>query len=539
MGGPPISPGMPYTLHVGEKRFSSWSARPWILLRGLGIPFTERLVSLQPDRAKARAVRPPAGRPGPGPGGRSGAGLGLARHRRVPGRAPRRGLAGRSGGARLRPLAAAPRCTAASRRCATRCRWTWPRAGRSAGAAAPWSADIARLEALWTEARRRFGRGGPFLFGGFGAADAYFAPVAFRFRTYGVEPGGEAGAGGAGAAGAPVGAGVGRGRGEGAGARRSRPRRDVPGRSGLTPARRPGRPPAPRGASLRRHVLPPRRAAVADVRPPPPAGYRWLVLAACSLAMFGCYYTFDALYPVAPLLEKTFGVTGEQLGLLDTSYNVAALLTLIAGGILIDRIGMAASAILFAAVGAIGTLCIAVLAGALPGHALGRDDGGALPARHRLRALHRGVDHGGGTLVQGEGDLLRAGAPAAGGARWLLGRRSVAGSLQAALRQLAAAAPAGGGAGRRLAGLRRGLRRAGAVGRQPLRGGQRRGDRQAGALGPGPLQPRLLVGGGALRRLLRHHLPVPHLRQPLPHRRPRRLAGAGRRRSSRSCRCSR
>jgi MFS family permease len=107
-------------------------------------------------------------------------------------------------------------------------------------------------------------------------------------------------------------------------------------------------------------------AGLADPRPPPPAGYRWLVLAACSLAMFGCYYTFDALYPVAPLLEKTFGVTGEQLGLLDTSYNVAALLTLIAGGVLIDRIGMAASAILFAAVGAVGTLLIAVLPAMFP-----------------------------------------------------------------------------------------------------------------------------------------------------------------------------
>jgi MFS family permease len=106
--------------------------------------------------------------------------------------------------------------------------------------------------------------------------------------------------------------------------------------------------------------------SAAELRPPPPAGYRWLVLAACSLAMFGCYYTFDALYPVAPLLEKTFGVTGEQLGLLDTSYNVAALLTLIAGGVLIDRIGMAAAAILFAAVGAVGTLLIAVLPALFP-----------------------------------------------------------------------------------------------------------------------------------------------------------------------------
>ena len=85
--------------------------------------------------------------------------------------------------------------------------------------------------------------------------------------------------------------------------------------------------------------------------------------------MFGNYYVFDALYPVTPLLEKTFGFTGEQVGLLDTSYNVAALLTLIAGGILIDRLGTARSALLFGAIGALGSLLIAVLPALFPGHA--------------------------------------------------------------------------------------------------------------------------------------------------------------------------
>jgi MFS family permease len=98
-----------------------------------------------------------------------------------------------------------------------------------------------------------------------------------------------------------------------------------------------------------------------------PPYYRWLVLLACSVAMFGNYYVFDALYPVTPLLEEAFGFTGEQIGLLDTSYNVAALLTLIAGGVLIDRIGMAASAILFGAIGALGGICIAVLPAVFPG----------------------------------------------------------------------------------------------------------------------------------------------------------------------------
>lgn len=61
----------------------------------------------------------------------------------------------------------------------------------------PWSAalavDIARVQALWTEARERFGAGGEQLFGRFSIADAFFAPVAFRFQTYGVAGEGSAG----------------------------------------------------------------------------------------------------------------------------------------------------------------------------------------------------------------------------------------------------------------------------------------------------------------------------------------------------------
>ena len=47
--------------------------------------------------------------------------------------------------------------------------------------------DIDRMAALWSECRERFGGGGKLLFGGFSIADAFFAPVVMRFRTYGVE----------------------------------------------------------------------------------------------------------------------------------------------------------------------------------------------------------------------------------------------------------------------------------------------------------------------------------------------------------------
>src|SRR5215472_13451700 len=50
-------------------------------------------------------------------------------------------------------------------------------------------ADVARIDEIWTDCRARFGAGGPFLYGAFGAADAMYAPVVSRFHTYGVEVG--------------------------------------------------------------------------------------------------------------------------------------------------------------------------------------------------------------------------------------------------------------------------------------------------------------------------------------------------------------
>jgi glutathione S-transferase len=48
-------------------------------------------------------------------------------------------------------------------------------------------ADVARIEVIWNECRSRFGSGGPFLHGAFGAADAMYAPVVWRFHTYAIE----------------------------------------------------------------------------------------------------------------------------------------------------------------------------------------------------------------------------------------------------------------------------------------------------------------------------------------------------------------
>ena len=49
------------------------------------------------------------------------------------------------------------------------------------------AADIARIQAMWTECRERYGKIGPYLFGAFSGADAMYAPVVHRFRTYAIE----------------------------------------------------------------------------------------------------------------------------------------------------------------------------------------------------------------------------------------------------------------------------------------------------------------------------------------------------------------
>ncbi len=99
--------------------------------------------------------------------------------------------------------------------------------------------------------------------------------------------------------------------------------------------------------------------------------YRWMVLTFVSLAMFGNYYAFDALNPVGPLLESQLGFTQSQIGLLDTAYNIAALLVLLAGGIIIDRAGTKSAMIGFGAITMAGAFVIAAFGSPL-GMAVGR-----------------------------------------------------------------------------------------------------------------------------------------------------------------------
>ena len=101
-------------------------------------------------------------------------------------------------------------------------------------------------------------------------------------------------------------------------------------------------------------------AAPAPAARQPSSFFRWTVLVIVSLAMFGNYYVYDSIAPVADLLQEGLGIGDEQYGWLYSAYSVAAVLVLLAGGVVIDRIGTARSTLLFGAICTVSGILMAV-----------------------------------------------------------------------------------------------------------------------------------------------------------------------------------
>jgi len=93
--------------------------------------------------------------------------------------------------------------------------------------------------------------------------------------------------------------------------------------------------------------------ARADALPPPPALYRWSVLIIVSLAMFGNYYVYDTISPIADLLKSQLGFSDGNIGTLNAIYSFPNIIMVLIGGIIIDRIGVRRATLLF------GALCFA------------------------------------------------------------------------------------------------------------------------------------------------------------------------------------
>src|SRR5579872_2640257 len=89
-------------------------------------------------------------------------------------------------------------------------------------------------------------------------------------------------------------------------------------------------------------------------RPEPSRFYRWTVLIFLSLAMFGNYYVYDALSPLADVLKQQLGFSDSNIGLLQAIYSFPNIFTVLIGGILIDRIGLRKSLMMFAVLCLVG-----------------------------------------------------------------------------------------------------------------------------------------------------------------------------------------
>jgi glutathione S-transferase len=172
-------------LVIGNKNYSSWSLRPWLLMRRAGIAFEERRIPLYLPESRPQLLRySPSGKV---PALVDGAvtvwdSLAICEY-----------LAEKHPGLQLWPVVASSRAHARSvcaemhsgfaglrSQMSMNCRRSLPGRGRTTESLA----DIERIEALFLDCRHRYRQLGPFLFGRFSVADAMYAPVVLRFVTY-------------------------------------------------------------------------------------------------------------------------------------------------------------------------------------------------------------------------------------------------------------------------------------------------------------------------------------------------------------------
>jgi glutathione S-transferase len=174
-----------YELVIGDKNISSWSLRPWLAMRHAGIPFREINIRLRMPETKAQIL--------------SFSGAGKVPVLLAQGQAiwdtlaileflaeahPEAGLWPQRREARAHARSAAAEMHSGFQALREHCPMDLVRRLPMASLPDAVSADVRRIVGLWRDCRGRYGGDGDFLFGAFSAADAMFAPVASRFRTY-------------------------------------------------------------------------------------------------------------------------------------------------------------------------------------------------------------------------------------------------------------------------------------------------------------------------------------------------------------------
>ncbi len=177
-----------FLLIIGNKNYSSWSLRPWLLLKYFQIPFEETMIVLyQQDSRKKLLQHSPAGKV---PIFKDGDliiwdSLAIAEY-----------LVEQAADKNLWPQDPSARAIARSVSAEMHSGFLDMRTDMSMNIREhkpltklrpETERDVNRVIQIWTDCRHKFGHGGDFLFGAFSIADAMYAPVVWRFKTYGVQ----------------------------------------------------------------------------------------------------------------------------------------------------------------------------------------------------------------------------------------------------------------------------------------------------------------------------------------------------------------
>lgn len=174
-----------YRLVIGNKNTSSWSLRPWLALKQAGIDFTEIRINLRaPDKKEQIRAHSPAGRVPVLWADDLMVWDSLAILEYLADRHPDKALWPSDVRARAVARSAAAEMHSGFQALREHCPMNFLARDPKADHIDPVQVNIRRIVELWKDCRQRFGAGGPFLFSGFSIADAMYAPVASRFRTY-------------------------------------------------------------------------------------------------------------------------------------------------------------------------------------------------------------------------------------------------------------------------------------------------------------------------------------------------------------------
>jgi glutathione S-transferase len=178
---------MQLKLIIGNKNYSSWSLRSWLLLKEAGIEFEEYRIALDvPDSAAEIARFSPSGRVPVLMLGEQPVWDTLAIAETVAERWPEKELWPADAAARAHARSVSAEMHAGFSTLREAMPMNCRAMGRRVSLPDALTADIDRVLDIWSDCHRRYRSRGDWLFGRFGVADAMFAPVVLRFRTYGI-----------------------------------------------------------------------------------------------------------------------------------------------------------------------------------------------------------------------------------------------------------------------------------------------------------------------------------------------------------------